>query len=294
MECEEFIDACSAPAALDGASGLRVVRVLEPPVVERARPVVADIGRATPVPASPGWRLAADVALAPGAVVYGGAVIGSGSSIGPGRRDPAGQPVGERGLVEDGVMLGKRPRLRGDRAPRGPRRPRARRRRDDLQRRRGLRRRRHRRAGRSWRPDPVRERAVMGVGSVWDGGRRWTSTPGGGGVSVQTLVYITAGRSLRTTSSWARECDDQRRHDGSARARDAAGGRDSAAGLPRRRGRCPHAGRRDRRGGVHRGRRGRRARRPRPRAWSWACRRGWCARWPTKICSSAGASRWCS
>jgi acetyltransferase-like isoleucine patch superfamily enzyme len=56
--------------------------------------------------------LADDVALAPGAVIYAGAVIGAGCSIGAGSVVHAGSRLGERVLVEDGVVLGKRPRLR--------------------------------------------------------------------------------------------------------------------------------------------------------------------------------------
>ncbi|HEY2438599.1 MAG TPA: DapH/DapD/GlmU-related protein [Solirubrobacteraceae bacterium] len=61
---------------------------------------------------APGARLAADVSLACGAVVYDGAVIGPGCVIGVGSVVHAGSRLGERVLVEDGVVLGKRPRLR--------------------------------------------------------------------------------------------------------------------------------------------------------------------------------------
>jgi acetyltransferase-like isoleucine patch superfamily enzyme len=57
-------------------------------------------------------ELAADVSLAPGAVIHAGAVIGSGCVIGCGSVVHAGSRLGERVLVEDGVVLGKRPRLR--------------------------------------------------------------------------------------------------------------------------------------------------------------------------------------
>ena len=56
--------------------------------------------------------VAADVSLAPGAVVHAGAVLGAGCSIGSGSVVHAGSRLGERVLVEDGVVLGKRPRLR--------------------------------------------------------------------------------------------------------------------------------------------------------------------------------------
>ncbi|HEY2316877.1 MAG TPA: N-acetyltransferase [Solirubrobacteraceae bacterium] len=61
---------------------------------------------------SPAAALAADVSLAPGAVIHAGAVIGAGSSIGCGSVVHPGSRLGERVLVEDGVVLGKRPRLR--------------------------------------------------------------------------------------------------------------------------------------------------------------------------------------
>jgi acetyltransferase-like isoleucine patch superfamily enzyme len=57
-------------------------------------------------------RLAGDVGLSPGAVVYAGAVIGAGCTIGSGAVVHPGSRLGERVLVEDGVVLGKRPRLR--------------------------------------------------------------------------------------------------------------------------------------------------------------------------------------
>jgi acetyltransferase-like isoleucine patch superfamily enzyme len=56
--------------------------------------------------------LADDVLLAPGAVVYAGAVVGPGCSLGAGAVVHAGSHLGERVLVEDGAVLGKRPRLR--------------------------------------------------------------------------------------------------------------------------------------------------------------------------------------
>jgi acetyltransferase-like isoleucine patch superfamily enzyme len=56
--------------------------------------------------------LADQVTLAPGAGVYGGAVVGAGCAIGAGAVVHPGSRVGERVLVEDGAVLGKRPRLR--------------------------------------------------------------------------------------------------------------------------------------------------------------------------------------
>ncbi len=139
--------------------------------------------------------LADDVALAPGAVVYAGAVIGAGCSLGTGAVVHPGSRLGERVLVEDGAVLGKRPRLRpgssaegafgelviegdaticcgavvyagasiGHRAIIG----------DQSQ---------------------VRERGVLGERSVLGRGSTLDfDTVVGARVSVQTLVYITAG-----------------------------------------------------------------------------------------------------
>jgi acetyltransferase-like isoleucine patch superfamily enzyme len=57
-------------------------------------------------------RVADDVALAPGAVVYAGAFIGAGCTLGSGTVVHSGTHLGERVVVEDAVVLGKRPRLR--------------------------------------------------------------------------------------------------------------------------------------------------------------------------------------
>jgi acetyltransferase-like isoleucine patch superfamily enzyme len=144
---------------------------------------------------SPAAELAADASLAPGAVVHAGAVIGAGSSIGSGAVVHPGSRLGARVLVEDGAVLGKRPRLRpgssaagafgdlevaddaticcgavvyagaavGVRAIVG----------DQSQ---------------------VRERAVLGEGSVLGRGSTLDfDAVVGARVSVQTLVYITAG-----------------------------------------------------------------------------------------------------
>jgi UDP-3-O-[3-hydroxymyristoyl] glucosamine N-acyltransferase len=61
---------------------------------------------------SAGALLASDVSLGPGAVVYAGAEIGAGTVVGAGVVIHAGTVVGRGCLVEDGVVLGKRPRLR--------------------------------------------------------------------------------------------------------------------------------------------------------------------------------------
>jgi acetyltransferase-like isoleucine patch superfamily enzyme len=57
-------------------------------------------------------ELGDDVSLAPGAVIHAGAVIGAGCTIGSGAVVHPGSRLGDRVLVEDGVVLGKRPRLR--------------------------------------------------------------------------------------------------------------------------------------------------------------------------------------
>jgi acetyltransferase-like isoleucine patch superfamily enzyme len=57
-------------------------------------------------------RLADDVTLGPGAVIYGDVEIGAGCTIGAGSVVHAGSRLGERVLVENSVVLGKRPRLR--------------------------------------------------------------------------------------------------------------------------------------------------------------------------------------
>jgi acetyltransferase-like isoleucine patch superfamily enzyme len=140
-------------------------------------------------------KLADDVILAPGAVVHAGAVIGAGCLLGTGAVVHSGSHVGERVVIEDGAVLGKRPRLRpgssaagafgelqiaddaticcgavvyagasiGHRAIVG----------DQSQ---------------------VRERGVLGERSVLGRGSTLDfDTVVGARVSVQTLVYITAG-----------------------------------------------------------------------------------------------------
>ena len=61
---------------------------------------------------SPGARLAQDVALGPGAVIHDDVELGAGCAVGAGSVIHPGTRLGERVLVEDGVVLGKRPRLR--------------------------------------------------------------------------------------------------------------------------------------------------------------------------------------
>jgi acetyltransferase-like isoleucine patch superfamily enzyme len=61
---------------------------------------------------SPRATLAADVTLAPGAVVHDGVIVASGTTIGSGAVLHPGVTLGEGCLVEDGAVVGKRPRLR--------------------------------------------------------------------------------------------------------------------------------------------------------------------------------------
>lgn len=56
--------------------------------------------------------IAEDVSLAPGAVIYDGASIGRSSSIGAAVVVHAGTQIGAECVIEDGAVLGKRPRLR--------------------------------------------------------------------------------------------------------------------------------------------------------------------------------------
>jgi acetyltransferase-like isoleucine patch superfamily enzyme len=60
----------------------------------------------------PGAYVAEGVSIAPGAVVHAGARIGAGAQIGAGAVVHEGTEVGENCLLEDGAVLGKRPRLR--------------------------------------------------------------------------------------------------------------------------------------------------------------------------------------
>ncbi len=135
--------------------------------------------------------------LAPGAVVHAEAIIGAGTRIGAGAVIHPGTTVGERCLVEDGAVLGKLPRLKATSSAR-----------------------------RSGTPAPlvvdpeatvccgavvyagarigagaivgdraqVRERAVIGPGSVIGGGSSVDfDVVIGRRVSIQTMVYVTAG-----------------------------------------------------------------------------------------------------
>jgi acetyltransferase-like isoleucine patch superfamily enzyme len=144
---------------------------------------------------SPVAQLAADVSLAPGAVVHAGAVLGAGCSIGSGSVVHAGSRLGERVLVEDGVVLGKRPRLRPGSSAQGTV--------GDLEvaddaticcgavvyagasvGRRAI----------VGDQSQVRERGVLGERSVLGRGSTIDfDTVVGARVSIQTLVYVTAG-----------------------------------------------------------------------------------------------------
>jgi acetyltransferase-like isoleucine patch superfamily enzyme len=61
---------------------------------------------------SVGASLGAAVTLGPATVVYAGAVIGAGTVVGAGTVIHPGTTLGSGCVVEDGVVLGKRPRLR--------------------------------------------------------------------------------------------------------------------------------------------------------------------------------------
>jgi acetyltransferase-like isoleucine patch superfamily enzyme len=63
--------------------------------------------------------LAQDVTLGPGAVVHRGVAIGPGSAVGAGAVLHSGTVLGARCLVEDHAVLGKRPRLRPGSSARG-------------------------------------------------------------------------------------------------------------------------------------------------------------------------------
>lgn len=60
----------------------------------------------------PSASLGADVTIAPGAVIGAGVVLGDGSAVGANSVLHAGVRVGAECLIEDLVVLGKRPRLR--------------------------------------------------------------------------------------------------------------------------------------------------------------------------------------
>jgi acetyltransferase-like isoleucine patch superfamily enzyme len=60
----------------------------------------------------PDAYVAEGVSIAPGAVVYAGARIGTGARIGAGAVVHMDVQVGERCVIEEGAVLGKRPRLR--------------------------------------------------------------------------------------------------------------------------------------------------------------------------------------
>jgi UDP-2-acetamido-3-amino-2,3-dideoxy-glucuronate N-acetyltransferase len=60
----------------------------------------------------PGAELGSEVTLAPGTVVHDGARLGAGTTVGASVVIHAGTEIGADCLIEDGVVLGKRPRLR--------------------------------------------------------------------------------------------------------------------------------------------------------------------------------------
>lgn len=154
-----------------------------------------------PVPRPDGSFVSADarlgdgVTLAPGAVVHAGAVIGAGCTIGAGAVVHPGSRLGERVVVEDGAVLGKRPRLRSESSAVGSV--------GDLEvaddaiiccgavvyagaaiGRRAI----------VGDQSQVRERGVLGERSVLGRGSNIDfDTRVGDRVSIQTLVYVTAG-----------------------------------------------------------------------------------------------------
>ena len=65
-------------------------------------------------------EIADGVEIAPGAVIHADAVIGAGSTVGAGTVIHAGTRVGAECVIEDGVVLGKRPRLRPGSSAAGP------------------------------------------------------------------------------------------------------------------------------------------------------------------------------
>jgi UDP-3-O-[3-hydroxymyristoyl] glucosamine N-acyltransferase len=81
-------------------------RFRSPGLVER----VAEIDPAAHV--SPGAIVGEKVSVGPGTVVYAGAEIGPGTAIGAGTVIHAGVRIGPGCMIEDCVVLGKRPRLR--------------------------------------------------------------------------------------------------------------------------------------------------------------------------------------
>jgi acetyltransferase-like isoleucine patch superfamily enzyme len=144
---------------------------------------------------SPGASLGAEVTLGPGTVVYAGVVIGSATAVGAGTVIHAGTTLGSRCVVEDGVVLGKRPRLRPGSSAEGQVGPLSVA--DDATICCGAVVYAGATIGRAaivGDQSQIRERAtlgersVLGRGSTIDFGARV-----GDGVSIQTLVYLTAG-----------------------------------------------------------------------------------------------------
>ena len=136
----------------------------------------------------------------------------------------------------------------------------------------------------------VRERAVLGE-RRWSGAGPRSTTTSSSAIACgsRPTVYLTAfstieddvfvGPGVLTTND-----STMARHDDTTRS--AARRCGAPAGSAARRAR---PGRRDRRGGLHRRRRGRHEGRARARRRDRRARRASCARWPTRTCSSAGA-----
>lgn len=143
---------------------------------------------------SPAARLAADVSLGPGAVVHAGTVIGTETTVGAAAVIHVGTVIGDRCLVEDGAVLGKRPRLRPGSSAEGSVGPLIVA--DDVTICAGAVVYAGARIGRSaivGDQSQVRERSVLGEGSVLGRGSTIDfDTSVGARVSIQTLVYVTA------------------------------------------------------------------------------------------------------
>ena len=201
----------------------------------------------------PGAELGSGVTLAPGAVVHDGVRLGAGTAIGTAAVIHAGTDVGTDCLVEDGAVLGKRPRLRPGSSAAGE-------------------------LGSLSVADgvticagaivyagaqigpgaiigdhaQVRERAAVGARTVVGRGSTVDfDAQVGERVSIQTgglRDRRLGGRGSRLPRS--RRHHHQRPHHGPPRARRAARGSDLPARLPGRRWRDPHPRGGDRRGGV--------------------------------------------
>ncbi len=144
---------------------------------------------------APAARLAPDVVLGPRAVVHDGAVISAGTRIDAGAVIHAGAVIGERCLVEDGAVVGKHPRRRPGASAAGSLGQLVVE--DDVTICAGAVVYAGAQVGRAaivGDQTQVRERAVLGERSVLGRGSTIDfDTRVGARVSIQTLVYVTAG-----------------------------------------------------------------------------------------------------